>query len=131
MGTALSRLDSGKGRDIYYFGYEECPYCQQAKPILSKAAKETGQTVYYVKARDSKKNLLYSDQQRKRLIGYVGSYMSRNKDKNNKLWLYVPLVIRYEDGVVMTGYKGIGNDEPELNKKQEKKLYKKYLEIMS
>lgn len=131
METALSRLDSGKGRDIYYFGYEECPYCQQAKPILSSVAKETGQTIYYVKTRDSKKNLLYTDKQRKKLTKYISKYMSRNKDEDNKLWLYVPLVVRVKDGVVVKGYEGIGNDEPELNKKQAKKLYRKYLEIMS
>lgn len=130
MSYALDAMEHDDD-NIFYFGYEGCPYCQKAKPILSKVATKTRKTIYYVKTRDSKKNLLYTDKQRKKLTKYISKYMSRNKDEDNKLWLYVPLVVRVKDGVVVKGYEGIGNDESKLNKKQAKKLYRKYLEIMS
>ena len=46
--TESLRLFSEKGSGILYFGYDNCPFCERAVPMLNKAALETGVSVYYV-----------------------------------------------------------------------------------
>ncbi len=130
MDNALDKIKSGSDV-ILYFGYEGCPYCQKAKPVLRKVSRKLQRKVYYVKTRDSQKNLMYSEKQRKRLVKYISEYMSPNEGENNKLWLYVPLVVHIKDRKAVSGYEGIGNDKPKLNGKQKKKLIRKYTEIMA
>ncbi len=126
---------SEKKDGILYFGYEQCPYCQQAKPILAKVAKKEKKTVYYIKVRDDQKNLLYTDQQREQLSQFIGKYMEENEDEDNKLWLYVPLVLSVKNGEAIKGHEGtVKNHDAskrKMTKKEKKKLKKIYKNILT
>ena len=119
---------------VLYFGFESCPWCKQAKPILKTAAKKTKIKVYYVKTRDKNKKLLYTEKQRKELAKYMPGYMSKNKEVNNKLWLYVPLVVRVEKGEAVSGHKGTikgyNAKKRKMTAKEKRELEKKYTEIL-
>ncbi len=134
MDEALSFFNDKKD-GILYFGYEQCPYCQQAKPILAKVAKSSDKTVYYVKVRDDQKNLLYTDEQREQLSQYIGKYMQENEDEDNKLWLYVPLVLSVKKGEAIKGHEGtLKNHDAskrEMTKKEKKKLKRIYKKILN
>lgn len=125
-------LSLTKKDGILYFGFEQCPYCQQAKPILRKVAKSAKKTVYYVKVRDDQKNLLYTDEQREQLSQYIGKYMEENEEEDNKLWLYVPLVLSVKKGEAIKGHEGTVKDHDaskrEMTKKEKKKL-KEFIKI--
>ena len=133
MDEALSFF-SEKKSGILFFGYEQCPYCQQAKPILAKVSKKEKQTIYYIKVRDENKNLLYTDQQREQLAQLIPNYMQENEDEDNKLWLYVPLVLSIKDGDATDGHEGTvkGHDasKRKMTKKEKKKLKKIYTRLM-
>lgn len=119
---------------VLYFGFDSCPWCKEARPILKKVADKKNTTVYYVKVRDEDKNLLYSDDQRVELTKYIPKYMSKNKDENNKLWLYVPLVVRVEKGEAVSGHKGTikgyNAKKRKMTAKEKRELEKKYTEIL-
>lgn len=134
MDEALSFF-SEKRDGILYFGYEQCPYCQQAKPLLAKVAKKEKKTVYYIKVRDDQKNLLYTDQQREQLSQFIGKYMEENEDEENKLWLYVPLVLSVKNGKAIKGHEGtVKNHDAskrKMTKKEKKKLKRIYKSILN
>lgn len=130
MDEALQKIKTER-KVILYFGYDDCPYCKLAEPIVKELTQEKCVTVFYVKTRDKDHQLTYTDNQREQLSKYISKYMAPNKDEDNKNWLYVPLLVYVENGKVVEGYKGIGNSKPYLNKKQTKRLKKKYSKIIT
>lgn len=58
----------------------------------------TNYKVRFIRTRDILGKLTYTEKQRKELTRYIPEYMSRNEDMDNKLWLYVPTMIRLKDG---------------------------------
>lgn len=128
MERALEIFDDGEDA-LIYFGFEQCPYCQKAKPILKQVAEETKTKVYYVKTRDDNKELTYTDSQRESLENFIGSFMQENEDEENKLWLYVPLLVYSDQGVVTKGYEGTGTKSSDMSKKDKKALKKEYQKI--
>lgn len=131
--TMDKALDIFESEDdaLIYFGYEQCPYCQHAKPVLKEVAEETHTKVYYVKTRDKDKNLTYTEAQRESLENFIGDFMDENEDEDNKLWLYVPLLVYSDQGVVTKGYEGTGSDTSDMTKKQAKALKKQYEKIFA
>lgn len=133
MDEALSYFTERK-TGILFFGFENCPWCKEAKPVLKKAAGSLNQDVYYVKVRDEDHNLLYTDDQRKQLSKYIGDYMSKNKEKGNKLWLYVPLVIHVKKGKVLGGHEGTvksyNTTKRNMTKKEKTKLKRIYIRLL-
>ena len=130
MDRALEIFDDGEDA-LIFFGYEDCPYCQKAKPVLKKVAEEYQTKVYYVKTRDVDKKLTYTDSQRESLENYIGSFMEENPDEDNKLWLYVPLLVYSDQGVVTVGYEGTGTDTSDMTRKELKELRKEYIKIFN
>ncbi|MDX8416884.1 conjugal transfer protein TraF [Absicoccus intestinalis] len=133
MDEALTYFTEKKS-GILFFGFNACPWCKEARPILKKVADKKNVTVYYVKVRDEDKNLLYSDEQRVELTKYIPKYMSKNKKEDNKLWLYVPLVIHVKKGKAVAGHEGtVKNHDAtkrKMTKKEKKKLEKTYTKIL-
>ena len=121
-----------KKTGILYFGFESCPWCKEAKPILKKVAKNLGVDIYYVKTRDEDKNLLYDDEQKAQIQLYIQDYMSNNDE--GVLTLYVPLVLAVQDGQVIDGHEGTLDShdatERKMTKKEKKKLTKIYTQII-
>lgn len=133
MDDALNYFREGKS-GILFFGFESCPWCKEARPILKKVAKAQKKDIYYVKVRDDDHNLLYTDEQREELSQYIGKYMSKNKEEDNKLWLYVPLVVAVKDGKAIGGHQGTVKSHDatkrKMTKKEKKKLTKTYMNLL-
>lgn len=128
MERALEIFDDGEDA-LIYFGFEQCPYCQKAKPILKQVAEETKTKVYYVKTRDDNKELTYTNSQRESLENFIGSFMQENEDEENKLWLYVPLLVYSDQGVVTKGHEGTGTKSSDMSRKDKKALKREYQKI--
>lgn len=101
--SAISFFEEGKS-GVLYFGFHNCPWCQDVVPLLYDVAQQEQVEVYYVETRDLKRNRLYSDEQKERIIPYIGDYMSDNE--KGELTLYVPLVLSVKDGKVSMGHQG-------------------------
>ena len=118
---------------VLYFGYSSCPWCNEAKPILKKVAKENGIDIQYVKVRDEEKNRLYTDDQKVIIEPYIQDYMSSNDE--GILTLYVPLVLVVKNGVVIDGHEGTLDSHDATERKmtddEKKELTQIYTKLMS
>lgn len=123
MEDALQKLDDHED-GVYYFGYKDCPWCQDATPVLKEVAESHHKKVYYIKIRDDAHNLLYNDEQKERIISYFGDYMETNED--GELTLYVPMVVQMKDGNVQNCHIGTLDsydpNEREMTKEEIQKL---------
>ena len=117
---------------VFYFGYPYCPWCKEAVPILKEVAKQFHDKIYYVQTRDSQKELLYTDEERKELSLYLKDYMK--EDESGDLKLYVPLVVRIENGKVVDGHLGTveGHDahERKMNEEEKEEIMQIYKKIV-
>ena len=66
-----------------YFGFDDCPYCKEFRPILEEELMETGQTAYYY---NTKKRV--NDANYDKVLDTYGV-------------AFVPLLIKLEDGKVV------------------------------
>ena len=44
-----------------YFGFDDCPYCKEFRPILEEELTETGQTAYYYNTKKRVKDVNYDE----------------------------------------------------------------------
>ena len=44
-----------------YFGFDDCPYCKEFRPILEEELAETEQTVYYYNTKKRAKDVNYDE----------------------------------------------------------------------
>ena len=122
-----------KESGILYFGFTDCPWCQQAKPYLKKQAKSSDVKVHYIQTRedDEEHTRLYTDEQKERILPYIKEYME--KDDENELTLYVPLVLNVKNGIVVDGHMGTvnGHDatQRKMNDDEKKELVKRYKKL--
>lgn len=129
VSEAIDKIESNQDV-VLFFGYDSCPYCKEAHPVLKNVAEEyKADNIYYVKTRNYKHELSYLKPQRKILGKYFSQYMSKNEE--GKLWLYVPAVIHVKDGKAVKGHVGTHNPEKsQLSEKQKAKLKKVYEQII-
>lgn len=115
---AVAFFEEGKS-GVLYFGFPDCPWCQDVIPVLEQESKSENIPVYYVRTRDDDKNRLYTDEQKEQIIPYIGSYMKDNEE--GELTLYVPLVISVVDGQAVDGHEGTidGHDAKEREMTEE------------
>lgn len=95
----------------FYFGYDDCPYCKQAVPILNYVAKEYNSTVSYVNIFSSRydengNKLENGDKYYTELQAYLDEYL----DKEDKT-IYVPTVIFIKNGQISLYQLGLDTDE--------------------
>lgn len=91
-------------KGVYYFGFTDCPWCQEVRPILEEMAKTSSVPVYYIQTRDDNHVLQYTDQQKQELQTYIGEYMEDNEEGIRTL--YVPLVVKMQGGIIEDGHCG-------------------------
>ena len=122
---------ANKEDGVYYFGYEDCPWCQDAVPILKETAQEQGKSVYYIRTRDKDHNLLYDERQKDELITYIGEYMEKNEE--GELTLYVPMVVQMMEGTIenchigtVEGYEPSEREMTENEKEYLKGIFESY-----
>lgn len=131
MEQALQFLEN-KETGILYFGYDECPWCQQASPILNEISIEKNQEINYIRIVNAAHERLYTDEQNERLSLLISNYMT--PDDQGTFQLYVPLVLSVKDGKIMNGYIGTFENHnantremTEEEKEQLKSIYEKLI----
>lgn len=129
--TESLRLFSEKGSGILYFGYDNCPFCERAVPMLNEAALETGVTVYYV---DVYGVFQPTQKEFEELMGYVDEALI--EDESGGKSFFVPLILGIKNGEI-TGHHvalvdgfTIENEESQMNDAQKEELKNIYLDII-
>lgn len=116
---------------VLYFGFEDCPWCQEAVPILKEVASEFGKEVIYIQTRDTDRNILYTDEQKQEIMPYIDQYMSDNDEGQRTL--FVPCVVVVKDGQAIAGHVGTvdGHDahERQMSRQEQAQLKKVYEEM--
>lgn len=96
----LDKDINDKQSRIVYFGFKDCPYCNDLLPILTDINSHFKQEIYYIDTRKNpnwKSNLDIDDYDL--LLTHIGKYL--NKDEDNKLHLYVPTIIFINEGKII------------------------------
>ena len=119
-----------------YFGFSQCPWCNEAMPVLNETAKEYKCTVGYVNTRKDKtwqKNTDLKDYDL--VVEYLGDYLET--DDEGIPHLYTPHVFFVRSGKVVFEHSGTieGDSSPEIalsetEKQQLKEIYKEGFELM-
>lgn len=102
MNDALN-IWKNKQSGVILMGFKDCPWCQEAYPVLDKIADSMGINVLYVKTRDDEGERLYTDEEREELYKYMPDYMTKEGDD---LTLYVPILVKVSNGVTVGGHVG-------------------------
>lgn len=103
----LQRIDE-KQTFVAYFGYTDCPWCNDAISVLNEAALNAGMNIYYINTRPNKNvkaNCEIPDYDL--LVERVGENFSKNEE--NIPYLYVPFVFFINKGNVEMAHEGTIN----------------------
>lgn len=96
-----------------YFGFSECPYCNEAMPVLNEVAKERNQEVGYINTRKDpswESNMDIDDYDQ--VVEVLGEYLTY--DDEGKKHLYTPHVFFIKDGTVVQQQEGVGDGTDSL-----------------
>lgn len=100
---------------------------------MNEVAKADKQHILYIQTRDDKKELLYTQDQKKEMISYTKQFME--KDDEGEYQLYVPFVVVVKDGKAVSGHIGTvdGHDahERSMTDKEKQELKKLYEDMFS
>lgn len=128
---AIALFEEGKS-GVLYFGFAACPWCEEAVPILDEEAKKAGTQILFVRTRDENKERLYTDEQKEKIQKWIEKYMSENEE--GELTLYVPLVVRVENGEAVAGHQGTVEEhdahERKMSADEQKEVRKIYAELV-
>ena len=89
---------------LLYFGFPNCPWCQEVVPLLHELASQANVPVHYIQTRDDEGIRLYTDSQRDAIAPYLNGFIRNNAQ--GEPTLYVPLVVAVENGQVIQGHQG-------------------------
>jgi thiol-disulfide isomerase/thioredoxin len=87
-------LKSGTG--IIYFGFPECPWCQNAIPVLLDVANKMDVDVYYFNPKEIREN---NTDTYKEIVGLLGDNLAADENGNKRL--YVPDVYFVSGGKII------------------------------
>lgn len=130
----LLQAEKNKKSGVYYMGYIDCPWCQDAIPVLEEAAKEEDVYIYYVAIRDKTHKVTFDEQAKEQFFAWASGSLPKN-DKG-KPTLYVPFVITMKDGKIVQTHDGTLDDHDankrdltDKEKVQLKDIYKKIIKL--
>ena len=130
---AAEKMEKGE-TFVLYFGFDHCPWCIEAVPILNKAAKDSGYTVDYINTRADASwtsNIDIDDYDT--VVELFGDYL--DYDDEGIKHLYTPHVFFIRDGKVVYEQEGTieGHSaiEESLSEEEEGQVYKFYSEGFS
>lgn len=128
---ALTFFENGES-GVLYFGFADCPWCQEAVPVLKEEAEKAGRSVVFIQTRDENRELEYTDEQKARITPYIEEYMSENDE--GELTLFVPCVLVVENGTVVSGHVGTvdGHDAHErtMTDAEKEQLHQTYAAML-
>lgn len=112
---------------VYYFGFESCPYCQQAVPVLNYALKEKNTYAYYVNIYTSRfdengNKTEHGDEYYARAQEFLDKYLDDDKV------VYAPAVVFVKNGKIKQYTLGLEtkNGKIKLAKKNQNHLLDVY-----
>lgn len=119
------RLFEEKGSGVIYYGYNSCPFCQQAVPVLNNAAREEGLDIYYVDVMSDEGN---SEEAYNTLVDHIKDFLI--KEEGEPVF-YVPQVFVIKDGEIVGDHLSLiesydislGKDMDESQRNELKKIY--------
>ena len=100
----LKRVEN-KESFVVYFGFEGCPWCAEAKPILKQVMVDYDHDVYYIDTRKNPEwtsNTMIDDYDK--LTEFLGDELK--KDDEGTPRLYTPYFIFIKDGEVVMTHQG-------------------------
>lgn len=72
-----------KGTGIIYFGFPECPWCQEVVPVLTETAKELKiKTIYYFNPKEIRTNNTITYQ---KIVNLLSNYLQADSSGNKRL----------------------------------------------
>jgi len=98
--TQFKELIKSEERQIVFFGYPECPYCQKTKPILEEISEEEGLDIKYININNFDKTIV--------------TELSELSEAFEGEW-GVPLIITAKDGQVLKYISGLREKSVFLN----------------
>ena len=125
------RMFSESGSGILYFGYDNCPWCERAIPILNQVVLETGVTVYYI---DVYGPIQPDKKEYDTLLEYIDEVLI--EDNEGQKGFFVPLVIGVKEGKITGSHVSLvdgfelENEDDQLSDAQKEELKKIYYEII-
>lgn len=91
-----------------YFGFDNCPFCNQAMPVLNSVASELNTTVDYIDARANASWKSNTDiDSYDELVKRIGSLFEVDEKGPH---MYVPLVVFIKDGEIASSHVGYTDD---------------------
>ena len=132
----LNRLDAGE-TFAAYFGFVDCPWCNDAISILNAEAESAGQKVYYINTRPNSKVSKNSEiPDYDLLVSRVGEHFGHNDEGES--YLFVPFVFFVKEGKIVLTHQGtVSEYEPSIMEMTEKQveevrdIYRKGFEMMN
>ena len=104
----LKKAEDGESF-VVYFGFEKCPWCQQARPVLEEVMNEYQQNVLYVDTRSNpewKSNTEIDDYDQ--LTEFLGDILE--PDDEGVPHLYTPLFVFVRNGEIISSHQGTVED---------------------
>lgn len=90
---------------VVYFGFDTCPWCNDAMPILNTVAKSNGVKVGYVNTRKEESWSSNKDiDNYALLIERAAEFLPKDEEGNPRL--YVPFVFFVKNGVIVSAHEG-------------------------
>lgn len=107
---------------VYYFGFESCPYCQRAVPVLNYALKEKNTYAYYVNIYKSRfdengNKTEHGDEYYSKLQEFLKNYLEEDKI------VYAPTVVFVKDNNIKQYNLGLDNDSGKAFLTKEEKIH--------
>lgn len=125
----LSKIDN-KETFALFLGFDNCPWCQDVKPILQEEAKNLNTNIYYIDTKDGKCKTTTCELDN-----------GDNTDENYTKWLKtlnleslsVPYLVIYKEGVAVSNYQAPNYDAnlKNISEKNTNKVHEKYKEMLS
>lgn len=122
-----NKMFANKETGVYLFGFETCPFCQSAVPVLNKAAKRAGWIVNYVDIYNQR-----FDKKGKKVQSTESDYVQLKKNMKGYIkddTLYSPTVMFVKNGKIVdyqVSFMGLHVDGTKLTEEQAESLQKVY-----
>lgn len=97
-------LQEEKFSGIIYYGYPNCPWCNEAVPLMNEIAKKYDQSIFYVnkKSQDS----LDHPEEEEQAVALLSKEITLEKDEEGNPHLYVPEVVVIKNGKITSHHMG-------------------------
>ena len=129
------RMFDEKGTGIVVWGYQGCPYCQRALPVLNDAAVESGIDVYYVDLRAEDIANMSDDEWMESYSSLVNNLADILTVEDGEPVMYVPEVVAIKYGKIVGHHLSLVDSfdssvQNEMNEDQKLELINIYLDMI-